>query len=134
MAEDQLTEFALMFKERDAKTPPSTTTGIVLAPPPEPQIRLNEVVVLYKDKLIFASHMVDGYERHVKLIDHNCGTTTTVNDGGDNASSHNHEIEELRIDTVMEWTDTIKVGDEVIIIPVIDNQLYYVIDKAVRFE
>jgi len=90
VADDGLTELAKLFKERDSKTPPSISTGIVISPPPEPKIRLNDVVVLGKDQLIFAAGM-------------------------------------LSRDTVVE-------GDEVIVIPVMDSQMYYVIDKAVKFE
>lgn len=135
MAEiDGLTELARMLKDREPKTPPSISTGVVVAPPPDPQIRLNDTVILYKEHLIFAAHMLADYERAIKFDDTNCGTTTSVNDGGDNASSHTHEIAELHVDTIMKWKDTIVEGDEVILIPVVDSQLYYVIDKAVRFE
>jgi len=139
MTEDGLTALASLFKDRDNKTPPSATTGIVIAPPPEPQIRLNDVVILYKENLIFAAGMLVDYVREadvegaIKFTDTDAGTTTNV-------SSHSHGIETLNVDTTYEakvkvtWKDTIVPGDEVILIPVIDGQLYYVLDKAVRFE
>ena len=85
---DGLTEFAKMLKERNNKTPPSITTGIVITGPPNPHIRLDDVIAPQKERLIFASGVLK---------------------------------------------DTLIPGDEVIIIPVFDRQLYYVIDKAVRF-
>ena len=88
MAEDGLTALALMFKARDNETLPSITTGIVIAGPPNPHIRLNDVIAPEKENLIFASGLLK---------------------------------------------DTIIPGDEVILISVIDKQLYYVMDKAVRF-
>lgn len=128
MAEkDGLTELAIMFKERNQKSPMSITTGFIEAIPPEPLIRLDDVIVLDKTQLIFASNLVAGYERKIKFTDENCGTTTT-ND------LHNHGIEILNVDTLMQWTDTLVIGDEVILMPVADGQLYHVIDKAVRFE
>lgn len=90
MAEkDGLTELAKLFKERDAKTGPSITTGIVEALPPEPVIRLTPQIALDKTVLIFASTLLSA---------------------------------------------ALEIGDEVIIIPVADGQMYYAIDKAVRFE
>lgn len=133
MEKDGLTELALLFRERDPKTSPSITTGIVVAPPPDPRIQLNEVIILEKENLVFAAHLVDGYERHIQLSDTDAGTTTTESDGGEGASAHTHGIAELNVDTTMKWLDTVKAGDEVILIPVEDGQLYYVIDKAVKF-
>ena len=136
--QDGLTEFAKLFKDRDNSAPPAITTGIVIAPPPDPQIRLNEVVVLYKDNLIFASGMLVDHVRDadingtITFTDTNAGITTDV-------SNHSHGIETLNVDTTYEakvrvtWKDTIVPGDEVILVPVIDGQLYYVVDKAVRF-
>jgi len=135
MAEkDGLTELAKLFKERDTMKVPSITTGIVEALPPEPVIRLSPQIAPDKTQLIFASNLISGYERNIKFTDENCGTTTTDSDGGDNASPHNHGIKSLNVDTLMQWTDTLEIGDEVIVIPVMDSQMYYVIDKAVRFE
>lgn len=127
MAEkDGLTELAMMFKSNEPKTTPSMTTGFVIASPPEPQIRLNDVIVLDKENLIFAASIVEGYERRLKFTDTDCGTTTV-------ASQHNHGIATINVDTFAQWTDTIKPGDEVILMPVADGQLYFVLDKAVRF-
>lgn len=130
MAEkDGLTELAMMLKARDNSTPLSMTTGIVEAIPPEPLIRLNDVIVLDKTMLKFASNLVGGYERKIKFIDENCGITTSAGD-----PSHTHDIAILSVDTLMQWTDTLQVGDEVILQPVMDGQLYFCIDKAVSFE
>lgn len=106
MSSDGLTELAKLFKERDKKTPPSITIGTVIKPPPEVEIRLNEIIVLKKDKLIFSAHMLSGYKRRFKFTN---------------------------IEDMAEWTDTIVEGDEVIIIPTVDNELFVVIDKVVRY-
>ncbi|KYG92348.1 hypothetical protein A0U40_05235 [[Bacillus] sp. KCTC 13219] len=123
---DGFTELASLFKERNQKSIPSISTGIVISSPPNPQIRLNDVVILHKENLIFAASIVAGYERKIKFSDVNCGQTAI-------SSNHNHIIEQINIDTLARWTDTIVEGDEVILVPVGDSQLYYVIDKAVRF-
>ncbi|MEK4247589.1 DUF2577 family protein [Psychrobacillus sp. FSL K6-2684] len=139
MAEDAITGWGKLFRERDHKPSPSMTTGIVISPPPEAQIRLNEVIVLEKHQLVFASHMLIDYKRElemtgeIKFDDSNAGTSGST-DG------HTHTIETLNVDTNYEaknveitTKDTIRVGDEVILQPAMDEQLYYVLDKAVRF-
>jgi len=130
MAEkDGLTELALMLKKNEPKKVPSITTGIVEALPPDPVIRLDKVITLDKTQLIFASNLIAGYERKIKFTDTNCGTTTSAGD-----PSHTHDIAVLNVDTLMQWTDTLKIGDEVIVVPVMDSQMYYVLEKAVKFE
>lgn len=133
MANDGLTELALMFKSLDPEPTLSITTGIVISPPPEPRVMLDDIIDLDSSNLIFASHLISGYERRIKFKDIDWGTTTEVNDGGQGASSHKHFVNLTNEDALIEWTDTLKQGDEVILIPVQDGQLYYVIDKAVRF-
>lgn len=128
MAEkDGLTELAKMFKNNENKTTPSITTGIVEAVPPSPVIRISDIITLDKTQLVFASSLISGYERNIKFTDTDCGITTTD-------SAHSHGIKMLNVDTLMQWTDTLKVGDEVSVIPVADGQLYYIMDKVVRFE
>lgn len=129
---DAMTEFAKMFKDRNNNTPPSITTGIVITPPPEVQIRLTNNIILDKTRLVFSAHMLKDYYReiHLKFNDENCGTTNVV-------AGHSHIVETLNVDTTdanYTTTDTIVAGDEVIIMPTVDEQLYFVFDKAVRYE
>lgn len=101
-------EFARELKNRNNPAVPSITTGIVLAEPPEPVIKLTDSIILQKNHLVFAEHMLKDYERKV-------------------------ELNESGVETDLKTLDNFKVGDEVILIPTFDQQLYYVIDKAVRF-
>ncbi|MFJ8261403.1 DUF2577 family protein [Rummeliibacillus sp. NPDC094406] len=129
---DGLTELAILLKERENDIPKSITTGTVITPPPEVTIRLNDVVILNKENLIFSAHMLAGYKRDLHPIfnDENCGQTNVV-------SMHSHIVQTLNVDTEDAHTttlDTIVEGDEVILMPTTDDQLYFVLDKAVRFE
>ena len=136
MAEDGLTEFAMLFKQRDNSPSASITIGTVITPPPEVQIRLNEVVVLDKENLVFAAHMLADYEReadfsggNIIFSDSNSGTTES---GGGIVSLNvdtSYEAKHVKIKMI----DTLKPGDEVILMPVTDGQTYYVLDKAVMF-
>lgn len=128
MKKDNLTELAKLFKARESVTPPSITTGTVVSPLPNPKIRLNDVIVLEKEHLIFSSSLIDGYERRIKFEDEDAGVTASAGD-----PSHAHTISKIEVETKMQWIDTLVSGDEVILIPSMDGQLYYVVDKAVRF-
>lgn len=123
---DGITELAKLLKERNPKSPPSITTGIVIEPPPNPRIRLNDIIILGKENLVFSAHLLKGYERKLRFKETDWGITTTNSD-------HNHHVNLKEEDTLVEWTDTIKTGDEVILIPSMDEQTYFVIDKAVRY-
>ncbi|WLR52470.1 DUF2577 domain-containing protein [Bacillus tianshenii] len=141
---DSITEFAKMFKERDNPVPSGIQIGEVLAPFPEIKIKLNEKVVLGKEELVFSESLLNTYKREVdikgqiQLSDTDSGTTDSVNDGGQGASSHSHTIRTLDVDTAytakaeLLFTDTLVAGDSVIIFPAADEQTYYVMDKAVR--
>lgn len=136
---DALTEFATMFKANENPKLVSMSTGIVISPPPKAQIRLNETVILYNHQLVFAAHILADYQREIELegelkfTDEDCGTI--VNAAGTGS------VVTLNVDTRFEaknvkstTKDTIKEGDEVILLPTADEQLYFVLDKAVRFE
>jgi LEA14-like dessication related protein len=131
---DSLTELAKIFKDRDNPTIPSITIGRVIAPPPEAEIKLNEFVVLKKDNLIFSSHMLQEYKRElelegeIKFTDSNAGSTSDGSSVTNLNVDTNYESKKVKFT----MKDTIKAGDEVIIMPTMDEQLYVVIDKAVR--
>lgn len=90
---DPITELAIIIKGgqggANASTSKSMTTGIVISPPPNAHIQLNDTIDLDNEQLIF--------------------TETVVTKGLNN-------------------------GDEVILIPTADEQQYFVIDKAVKFD
>lgn len=130
---DGITELAAMLQGNKPQPTPSITTGVVVSPPPNAKIRFNEVIVLDNSHLIFSAAMLGGYKRQFKFSDKDCGTTNSVNDGGQGASSHSHKITTLNVDTEVTFTNTVEVGDEVILMPVNDGQQFYVLDKAVRF-
>lgn len=129
---DGITALAAMFKGNENITPPSITTGTVITPPPHTQIRLNDVIILDNSNLIFGASLLGGYNRNLKFTATNCGHTDLVNDGGNGVSAHSHDIERLDIDVDAEHGQTLVKGDEVILVPTVGGQLYYVLDKAVR--
>ncbi|MCS1383269.1 DUF2577 domain-containing protein [Lysinibacillus sphaericus] len=118
---DAVTELAIILKNNENPKQVSMSTGIVISPPPSAQIRLNETVILSNSQLVFAAHILEDYEREIELE-------------GDirftDSQFQSFEAKEVKSKT----KDTLKEGDEVILLPTADEQLYFVVGKAVRFE
>lgn len=102
--------------------PQTPQLGIVLAPPPDIQIKLNNIVLTKKD-IYINEHLLPWYVRHY------VGTTQNRSGGGGDAAfaSHNHPI-----NNDFTITDTLKVGDLVSVYPLEGDQLYFVESKVVR--
>ncbi|MFJ7408069.1 MULTISPECIES: DUF2577 domain-containing protein [unclassified Lysinibacillus] len=118
---DAITNLAKMLHENKNPKPVSMSTGIVISPPPNAQIRLNETIILYNNQLVFAAHVLDDYEREMELEGEIRFSDSPF---------QSYEAKEVKAKT----KDTLKEGDEVILLPTADEQLYFVVGKAVRFE
>lgn len=102
--------------------------GKVLAPPPNIVVEVNNIQLTREDVLV-SRYLMPNYTRHVK------GETDYRGGGsGDPAyESHNHPI-----DNDETWTDTLKTGTLVLVIPLEGsaslegNQLYWIADSGVR--
>lgn len=139
---DGISELAMLFKERDNKYYLGPQIGKVISPLPEIKIALGDKIILIKEHLIIASHILKDYEREfsvegqIQLSQENAGETDSASVG--DHGSHDHNLTSLNVNTQyqstgkIKWTDSLKVGDEVILIPATNEQQYYVIDKVVR--
>ncbi|MBR2182953.1 MAG: DUF2577 domain-containing protein [Acidaminococcaceae bacterium] len=112
----------LMHKVADGARPQGPQLGIVLAPPPEIQIKLNNIILTKKD-IYIDEHLLPWYVRHY------VGETQYRAGGSGMAAyeSHNHPIH-----NDLTLTDTLKVGDLVSVYPLEGDQLYFVESKVVR--
>lgn len=118
---DSITTLAKLLKQNENPKPVSMSTGIVISPPPNAQIRLNDTVILGNNRLVFAAHVLEDYEREIELEGDIRFTDSPF---------QRFEAKEVKSTT----KDTLKEGDEVILLPTADEQLYFVVGKAVRFE
>ena len=102
--------------------PQGPQLGIVLAPPPKIEIKLNNII-LTKKNIYINEHLLPWYVRHY------VGQTSNRSGGSGDASfaSHNHPI-----DNDLTLTDTLKAGDYVSVYPLEGDQLYFVESKVVR--
>jgi hypothetical protein len=127
---DGISELAKMFKERESRPYVGPRVGKVTSPPPEIKITLEDGIILDKTHLVIAAHVLQDYEREAKIPLTNAEGTTDSKNVGDHGS-HNHNIETVGLDGKIQFIDTLKPGDKVILIPSTNEQVYFLIDKAV---
>lgn len=143
---DGIAKLASLLKDRDNQPYLGPQVGVVVEPPPNLRISLGDKIILDKDNLIIAAHVLADYQRELEItggidITGVTGKTTLIQPpppeepavvsetwGMQSTSLEGQE----KITGKMKYTDTLKPGDEVILIPSTDEQRYFVVDKAVR--
>ncbi len=129
-----ITELANMFKERENVPYMGPQTGTVISPPPEIKVRLGDNIILDKSHLIIAAHVLADYQRTVAIHDASGFTGETVDALVGGAYQHNHAYDSLGFTGQLQYKNTLKIGDEVILVPSTDIQTYFLVDKAVRLK
>lgn len=135
-----------MLKDRENQPYKGFIMGTVINPFPEIKIALNDKIMLEKDKLIFASHLIS--EKSTENIDKSMTISGDLSGGNDDASTaigsltfydgtttgNKETIMDININKGTSYTAyyDLMVGDEVILIPSQDEQIYFVADKGVR--
>lgn len=104
--------------------PRGAQVGIVVSPPPSLVVKMNNIEITAKD-VYCSRYLLPGYTRHM------VGQTNNRGGGSGDAAyeSHNHPI-----DNDETWTDTLKSGTLVLLIPIYgqDEQLYWLADSGVK--
>jgi len=126
---DGISELASMLKKRDNPSYLGITIGKIITPPPNTKIQLNEKVILENDRLIFSAHVLNGYKRQFQS--QSSGEIITKTPPSPISYSNYTVLESLANNGELTLTDTLKVGDEVILVPTSNEQKYFVLDKAV---
>lgn len=104
--------------------PRGAQVGIVVSPPPSLVVKMNNIEITAKD-VYCSRYLLPGYTRHMVGLTDNRGGGS-----GDAAyESHNHPI-----DNDETWTDTLKPGTLVLLIPIYgqNEQLYWLADSGVK--
>lgn len=145
---DGVSELARLFKERENVPYMGPQLGIVVSPLPDIKVKLGDKIILTKQHLVIAAHLLvtESVEYGSKdLSAAICGdlpgadsnSSTVIGslkfyDGTDYPSTR--QILELNITKGTKIVEYFRLnsGDEVILIPSTDAQLYFLIDKAVR--
>lgn len=104
--------------------PRGAQVGIVVSPPPSLVVKMNNIEITAKD-VYCSRYLLPGYTRHM------VGQTSDRAGGSGDAAyeSHNHPI-----DNDETWTDTLKPGTLVLLIPIYgqNEQLYWLSDSGVK--
>lgn len=114
--------------------PRSAFIGIVVQPPPNFIIKANNIE-LTKENAYISKRLLVGYERTAR--GHLVSATQNRSGGSGDASfeSHNHDIDNDYTESFI-YTDTLKVGDWVSILPCegAEGQLYIINEEVVKLE
>lgn len=81
--------------------------GKIISPPPSIRIAIDEAIILDDSHLIVAASVNNKYEREVQYVQTNNTSTGRL-----------------------KFTDTLKVGDEVILIPAGNGQIFVLLDRV----
>lgn len=104
--------------------PRGAQVGIVVSPPPSLVVKMNNIEITSRD-VYCSRYLLPGYTRHM------VGQTSDRAGGSGDAAyeSHNHPI-----DNDETWTDTLKPGTLVLLIPIYgqNEQLYWLADSGVK--
>jgi len=137
-------KLAKMMKKRDNPKLIGPVVGTVIKTLPDIQIKaLSGKVLLDKDDLYINKNLIAGYSRSVEsngvidLSDELCGQTDLINDGGYQATNHQHTLENLEItdgpyslEGELILKDSLEKGDEVLLLPTDNNQKFFIICKV----
>lgn len=120
-----------IMREQGAKyNPPSIQIGQVISPPPNIAIKIGDLQV-DKDNILIADYLLSDYRRQI-AIPETTATGTMTTELADSPYVHAHTITEVGIQGGIQFTDTLKQGDVVAVIPTEDRQTYIILAKLVR--
>lgn len=124
------TMIKLMQKHGAKYNPPSIQIGQVISPPPNIIIKIGDLQV-DKDNILIADYLLPNYQRQITIPETTAtGTMTTELTGSPYA--HTHTMTEVGIQGKIQFTDTLKAGDTVVVMPTEDRQTYILLARLVR--
>ena len=128
---DGISELARLFKDRDNILYIGPQIGKVINPLPDIKIALGDKIVLTKEHLIISETLIKKRGKFKLSGNSSIGNITLKI-----SHQNNYEIVDINIDQIdktnIEVEFDLKIDDGVILIPTIDEQQYYLIDKVVR--
>lgn len=130
---------ASLLKDRDNPVWLGAVTGEVIKAPPELEVKLQSGVIIKKHKIMVSIEKIAGYKREFSIDgtinDITINATTSNKPCGLGASNAHGTIQGKgnykTVGTII-WTDTLKVGDTVLMLPTNKEEYFYLIDRVVR--
>lgn len=103
----------------NSKTFEGFVIGVVESAPPGLKVRISPEILLQKENIIVAAHVLKDYEREFEIFQ------------GDEIQLSGSPPVSFTAKGKLKWTNTLEVGDNVILVPSGDIQNYILIDKVV---
>ena len=134
-----IVKLAEIIKKRDNPLWLGAVTGEVVKAPPELQVKLENGIIIKNHKIMISIEKIVGYQRTYSLqgeITQYDFKNTTSSEPVPNHPAH--PIKKLSgkgtytAEGTIQWTDTLKVGDKVLMLPTNKEEYFYLIDRVVR--
>ncbi len=119
----------IMREEGSVHNPPSIMLAEVLSPPPNLLIKVGDIQI-GKPNILISDCLLPGYQRQYSQTGD--GTIITKTPPGPEKYSEYTILESLVDTGQIKWTDTLKKGDILAVIPTYDGQTYIVLARVVR--
>lgn len=136
---ENITLLAKIFKERDNPVWLGAVTGEIIKAPPQLEVKLENGVIVKKHKIMVSIEKIAGYKREFSLDgtinDITINATTSNKPCGLGASNAHGTIQgkgNYKTVGTITWTDTLKVGDTILMLPTNKEEYFYLIDRVVR--
>ena len=134
-----IVKLAEIIKKRDNPLWLGAVTGEVVKAPPELEVKLENGIIIKNHKIMISIEKIVGYQRTYSLkgniTQYDFDNTTS----SEPVSTHPaHPIKKLSgkgtytAEGTIQWTDTLKVGDKVLMLPTNKEEYFYLIDRVVR--
>lgn len=134
-----IVKLAEIIKQRDNPLWIGAVTGEVVKAPPQLEVKLENGIIIKNHKIMISIEKIVGYQRTYSLkgniTQYDFDNTTS----SEPVSTHPaHPIKKLSgkgtytAEGTIQWTDTLKVGDKVLMLPTNKEEYFYLIDRVVR--
>ena len=136
---NSINTLAKLIKARDNPKWLGAVTGEVIKAPPQLEVKLQNGIVIKNHKIMISIEKIVGYKREFSLegtIDEITINATTSNKpcglGATNPHGTIQGAGDYKTVGSITWTDTLKVGDKVLMLPTNKEEYFYLIDRVVR--
>lgn len=136
---NSINTLAKLIKARDNPKWLGAVTGEVIKAPPHLEVKLQNGIVIKNHKIMISIEKIIGYQRTYSLEGNITEYAFDNTTNSEPVPQHpSHPIKKLagkgtyKAEGTIKWTDTLKVGDTVLMLPTNKEEYFYLIDRVVR--
>ena len=143
-----INDLAWLLVTRNNKNWMGAITGEVVKAPPNLEVKIDPKITLKTKNIVISEEKISTYTREFKswgnideiVINGEIETTSSNTEGGPGPHKHQHGTISgtlkgkgtFKLSGTNEWTDDLKVGDMVLLVPTNEHEIFYLVDKVVR--